>query len=85
MLQEALKTGKQEWQNMKEVITTNRDVIISKQTRVDTHVSQQTNISKEKATWTGSVNKQASTGQGFVSKVDKQHEQGSMSIEQWGS
>lgn len=49
MLQEALETGKQEWQNTKEVITTNRDVIIFKQTQVDTEVSQQTDISKEKA------------------------------------
>ena len=34
---------------MKELITTNRDVIISKQTQIDTQVSQQTDISKEKA------------------------------------
>jgi len=55
MLQEALETGKQEWKSMKivwksmrELITTNKDVIVSKQTQVDAQVSQQTYISKEK-------------------------------------
>ena len=55
MLQEALETGKQKWQSMKmawkstkELITPNRDVIISKQIQVDTKVSQQTDTSKEK-------------------------------------
>lgn len=55
MLHEALEVGKKEWkskkrmwQTMKESITRNKDVIISKATQVDTQVSQQTNLSKEK-------------------------------------
>lgn len=55
MLQEALETGKQEWKimkaewkTMKESIVANKDVIISKETRVDTQVSQQTDLPKER-------------------------------------
>lgn len=47
MLQEALETGKQEWKNMKEVITTKRDVIISKQTQVDTGISTNRHFQRE--------------------------------------
>lgn len=56
MLQEAIDIGKQEWQSikttwqtMKESIATKNDVIFSKETQVDTQVSQQTDLSKEKA------------------------------------
>ena len=55
MLQEALETGKQEWKDMKtswQTMTRSRvadkDMIIPKATQVDTQVSQQTDISKEK-------------------------------------
>ena len=55
ILQEALEIGKQEWKSMKTTWKTmtgsreaNKDVIISKENQVDTQVSQQTDISKEK-------------------------------------